>query len=201
MATRRRPVRPNPSGPAKPSVQSARRDPLPERLALGTALVLLVARPLFPSEDVDAGTGLVLVALWGFAAVLWATGQALSRKLLCYVSWIDLGPLVLFAAILVSAIRCDTPRPAINMACEWAGLMLCYWLVRQLFRSPTAQRFFFTAMLSVVVTLSAHGLYQVFWGLDSMRNEYATNRIAILRDLEITPGSPQEEAFKNRLNS
>jgi hypothetical protein len=201
MATRRQPTRPNPNRQPQGSAKFARWDQLPIQIAQWIALVLLVARPLFPSEDADAGSGLVLVALWGLVAVLWAAGQYLQSRICWYAAWIDLAPLLLFAAIVVSVIRCDTLRPAINMACEWAGLILSYLSIRQLFRSSISQRLLIAAMLGVAVTLSVYGLYQVFWGLDSMRADYARNRMTVLQDLEITPGSAQEEAFKNRLNS
>jgi hypothetical protein len=174
---------------------------LPDRIATVLVLALLLARPLFPSEDADTGSGLIVVSLWCFAGVLWAASQARTGRLLWYGTWFDLGPLILFAAIVCSAFLCDSPRSAINMASEWAGLVLCYFLVRQLVRSPESLRVLVCAMLGLALALSAHGLYQVFWGLDSLREEYARDRVAILHRLEIEPGSPQEDAFRNRLNS
>jgi hypothetical protein len=195
----------------KPRLQPERRphsradavawDRLLDRVAAGLALVLLVARPLFPSEDADTGSGLVLVALWGVVACLWVSAQAVRGRLRCFVHWIDVGPAILLGAIAVSAVRADTPRPAMNMACEWVGLILSYFLIRQLFRSPLSQRIAVFAMLAVAIALAAYGIYQVFWGFDAQRAEYARNRLRILQDLEILPDSPQESLFINRLNS
>jgi hypothetical protein len=172
-----------------------------ERAAVGLALLLIVARPCFPSEDADTGSGLVVVALWGLVALVWAAAQAAREQLRWYASWVDVLPAVLLGIVIASTFWADTPRPAINMASEWGGLLLSYFLVRQLFRDPSRQRLLVAAMLATAVALAAYGIYQAFWGLEATRAEYAQHRLQMLQELNIAPDSPQEETFKNRLNS
>ena len=172
-----------------------------DRAAVGLALLLIVARPCFPSEDAETGSGLVVVALWGLAALIWAAAQAACEQVRWYASWVDVPPAVLLGIVVVSAFWADTPRPAINMASEWCGLLLSYFLVRQLFRDPARQRLLVVAMLATAVALAAYGIYQAFWGLEATRAEYAQNRLRLLQELNIAPDSPSEATFINRLNS
>src|SRR5206468_292216 len=64
-----------------------------------------------------------------------------------------------------------------------------------------AQRSLVVAMLAAALALAVYGVYQVFWGLELLRADYAQNRLARLADFGISPGSPEEKMFENRLNS
>ena len=172
-----------------------------ERAASALAVTLAVARPAFPSEDADQGSGLIVVALWGVVAVLWALAQMARGELRLFASPIDVLPLLLLAAVLLSVRPALTLRPAINMASEWAGLVLSFILVRQLFRDASNQRTIVTVMVATALALSVDGIYQTFWGLDATRAEYARNQDEVLRKLGIFPGTPQQETFENRLRS
>jgi hypothetical protein len=172
-----------------------------ERAAVGLAVLLTVARPAFPSEDAETGSGLVVVALWGLVAVIWAAAHTAREQVRWYASWFDVLPAALLAIVVASACWADIRRPAINMASEWGGLLLSYFLVRQLFRDPARQRLLVVAMLATAATLAAYGIYQAFWGLEATRAEYAQNRLRLLQELNIAPGSPSETTFTNRLNS
>ncbi len=165
------------------------------------AVILSTARPLFPSEDADQGSGLVFIGLWGFAAVLWSCAQMARGELRITFRAVD-GCVVLLGGLVVSsAFWSDTARPAINMASEWAGLVVSYFVVRQLFRTAATRSLLIRAMLATVVSLSALGIYQAFWGLEPLRLEYEQDPIRILKELNIAPGSHQHTAFENRLRS
>jgi tetratricopeptide (TPR) repeat protein len=143
----------------------------------------------------------VIVALWGLVALLWAAAQVAREQIRWYASWIDLLPAALLVLVVVSAFWAEARRPAINMAGEWAGLLLSYFLIRQLFRDSARQRVLVAAMLGTAVALAAYGIYQTFWGIEATQAEFAKDRLKALQDLGIVPGSPQEESFTNRLNS
>jgi O-antigen ligase/tetratricopeptide (TPR) repeat protein len=172
-----------------------------EQAAVVLATALAVARPAFPSEDAHTGSGLVVVALWGVAAVLWAAAQAVRGELHTVASPVDACVGLLLLVILVSVTRADSLRPAINMAGEWAGLVVAYFVVRQLFRDAVRQRVLVVSVLALAFTLAAHGIYQAFWGLELTRAEYRRDPAGMLRSLGIVPGSPEQQTFLNRLNS
>ena len=176
-------------------------EPLLARIAIGLVLLLVVTRPAFPSEDADTGSGLVVVALWGVAAILWAGVQSLQAGLTLYARWYDALPVLLLSAVILSATQADTPRAAINVASEWGGTILAYFMIRQMFRDSNSQRALIVSCLATAFALAAYGIYQAFWEFELNRAAFARDRLGILESLDILPGSPQEESFKNRLNS
>jgi O-antigen ligase len=171
-----------------------------ERLAVAVVIALAVARPAFPSEDAAAGSGLLVAIFWGVPGVLWVAAAWQRREMGWYPSALDIPVTLLLALVITST--CNHPtRPAITMATEWMALGLSFFAVRQLVRSATARRALVTAMLATAFAVAVYGLYQAFWGLESLRREIARDRPAALRAVGIRPGSPEEVQFDNRLNS
>ncbi len=192
---RQRTQRPNPTAVA------ARVADRLERTAAIVAAALVLVRPLFPSEDADAGSGLLVVALWGVVGILWAASQWARGPVRIVVCVADAGAVVLLAAVLISAAWAEARRPALIMACEWTSLVLSYFLVRQLFRRSEARHALALILAAAAVSLASYGIYQVFWGLQPLRAEYLSDPSGVLETIGIAPGSPQEQSFKNRLMS
>ncbi len=99
--------------------------------------------------------------------------------------------------------RISSPRFAINMAWEWLGFGLIYFLARQLIASERETRAVVTVMVALAVVLSALGLYQVFVVLPADRAAYEANPDEVLLETGSwwPPGSPERARFEDRLNS
>ena len=189
---------------------------------LGGFMTVCVGRPLVPSEGVSwLGDGhaftillLLLTALY-FLTVI--QRRALNRPL--QLVDVAMGLLVFFcvsssllgiaatwwtvADSLELAGRRATPRLAVNMAWEWIGLGLVFFLARQLIVTPREKRCVVAILIALAVVLSAFGLYQIEVTLPAERAAYADNPDETLRSVGqwFPLGSPERERFEARLAS
>jgi len=176
-------------------------------LPLAGLATLLVATPLVPSEGTaELGVG----SIWVMVALLvWAGGllaALILRRTDVGLGGIDALAAVLFAWIAVSALVMagqGNARATINMAWQWAGFGVLFFLGRHLLREPAAVRAVCAVMIGLAVCLAALGFYQYFYSLPATRAEFARNPEAMLRDAGVnpTPGSPERKLFEDRLNS
>jgi tetratricopeptide (TPR) repeat protein len=137
------------------------------RLVLMLVTALIVARPVVLGEDpgmlsdlTDPG-GLVLTLLWMVAAISWAAWRLWSGQGDWYGGGVGLALLVVVALVFVSAESAAPYRhPARLIAWEWLGLLLAFFLVRQLAVSPGERQGLFAAFVAGAIALSAHAVYQ-----------------------------------------
>jgi hypothetical protein len=189
---------------------------------LGAFVAVCVGRVLVPSEAVSwQGDGhpftLLLLLLAGgyFVVVLRRGGWSRSWGL------VDTAVVVLALVCITSATlgviatlfdagnnpefetRVASPRPAINMAWEWTGLALVFFLARQLIANSLETRALVAVMIALAVVVSGLGLYQIFVSLPADRAAYAENPDEMLRRIGqwYPPGSPERARFEDRLNS
>ena len=174
---------------------------------LGGLACLVVATPLLPTETVQlGGSAMAMILLWLLLFFVWAIAGAAAGQL----SWrggLTLWMLLLFLAwhslsALVMA-RYGQPRAAINMLWQWLSFGICFCLTRQLVRTAAERRALVAVMMAVAVGLSALGYYQYFREHPLMREQYRNNPEKVIRDAGIIApaGTPQRDAFENRLNS
>lgn len=169
------------------------------RAALGAMALLFVTRAYYPSEDAEAGTGLVWVFL-----LLGVAGVAVASNLLSGVtrlrwSWVD--ALVLATVVLVgfSASHAADRRSAITMAWEWGAMGLLYGLARNLPRTRGESATLAAVMVATAVAVAAYGLYQIPVEFAQLRRMFELNPDVLYRQLGITPGTPEADSFKQRL--
>ena len=169
------------------------------KAALGLTALLFVARAYYPSEDAEAGTGLV----WVFA-LLGVAGLAIAANLMAGAtrfrwSWAD--PLVLALVLLVAfgAGHAADRRSAITLAWEWGGLGLLYVLARNLPRSRGESAALAAVVVATAVAVAGYGLFQVPVEFPQLRAMYRANPAAMMGRLGIAPGTPAAESFENRL--
>ncbi len=180
-----------------------------------------VARPLVPSEGVawlgdgHAFTILLLLLTGGYFVLAWQE-RRLTRKL--HVT--DWAVLALVAFCVISALagiakfflggeglefkqRQPAPRLALNMAWEWVGLGLTYFLTRQLPATALHTRVLVAIMVAVATAIAALGLYQVAVTLPAERAAYAADPDRTLEDLGqwFPSDSPERARFEARLAS
>jgi len=173
------------------------------RLALGLTAALIVARAYWPGEgtrsEEDAGTGLA----WSLAVLLTAGVAALAALVAGRIrlrwSWADAAVYALMLLVGLSAARGAERRIAINLAWEWAGLGVAYFLVRNLPRTRGESSALAGSLIATAVAVSAYGLYQYARELPATRAFYVHHRPEILARLGIAPGSPQQELYESRL--
>jgi len=176
-------------------------------LPLAGLAALLVAAPLVPSEGTaELGVG----SIWVMVALLVCAGGLLAALILRRTDvgfgGIDALAAVLFAWVAVSALVMagqGHARATINMAWQWAGFGVLFFLGRHLLREPAAVRAVCAVMIGLAVCLSALGFYQYFYSMPATRAEFARNPEAMLREAGVnpTPGSPERKLFEDRLNS
>ena len=92
-------------------------------------------------------------------------------------------------------------RIAINLAWEWGGVGVAYFLLRNLPRTRGESSALLGALAATAVAVSAYGLYQAGVEIPQMRREYWANPEATLLKLgaDPTPGSSARQHVENRL--
>ena len=175
---------------------------LMRRAALGLTAALIVARAYWPSEMVGeehSGGGLAWVA-----AVLLTLGLALGAMLVggrtrVRWSWADAAVYLLMFLVGISATRGAERRTAINLAWEWGGLGIAYFLARTLPRTRAESSTLAGALMATAVAVSTYGIYQATVELPTSRAYYHAHKSEALRIAGVVPGSPEEMLFESRL--
>jgi hypothetical protein len=183
------------------------------RLALGLTVALIAMRPYWPSEDAATGTGLNWVLAMLVVAALAVISALLSQTLRFRWSWVDTAFLVMIGLVGLSssglpgfrnALHINWPgaddrRAAINLAWEWGGIAIAYFLVRNLPRTRGESAAIAGAIVASSVAVAAYGLYQVAVELPLVRKAFLQNPQAVMGRLGIVLGTPSEELFRHRV--
>jgi tetratricopeptide (TPR) repeat protein len=146
-------------------------------LVLVTGLV--VARPVVLGEDpglldnLSEPSGLVLTLLTFLAAIGWAVWRLLARKGAWYGGLVEVG-LALFVGLtfLSAAVAARYKHPAWLIAWEMLGLLVLFFVVRQLAVSALEQRGLYAAFLATGVAIAAHAVYQYAIELPRQQERY-----------------------------
>lgn len=174
------------------------------RIALGLTAALLTARAYWPSEPdvrVGAGGGLLWVLGVLFAAGLAFAASFVGGKFRWRWSWTDAALALLVVLVAISANHAADRRPAINLAWEWVGLGLAYFLIRNLPRTAQESSALTGAMVATAVAVSVYGLYQARVELPQLQEQFKRNPQEVLQALGWSgqPGSREELLFRDRL--
>jgi hypothetical protein len=172
-------------------------------LALVTTLI--VARPLVLGEDpgllnrLSSAWSLVLSLLWFVAAIGWAAWRAWSRQ-----TWrgsgVEAGLLGVAGLMwLSSGVAAHYQHPALLIASEWLVLVCAFCLVRQLARTPNADRGLLAALVASAVSISAFALYQYTVEFPAIRQAYGGNMEALLEAMAAENVVANPELLQHRL--
>jgi O-antigen ligase len=203
--SRRAPSKPRPANEA--NAEKLEESPVSKAVLAGVVTALFVLRPLYPSESVAVeGDGLPVVMLWLLALMLWAILVARGSLVRVRIGWPDfaMALFVLWHSIAALwAVAYESPRPALNMLWEWLGLAIAFFLARQAFSLGWQRRAVAAVMVALAVVVSVYGLYQYSVELPATRASYQQSSDEMLRDAGrwFPPGSPEREAFEQRLAS
>jgi O-antigen ligase len=172
------------------------------RIALGLTAALLVVRAYWPSESIsetDTGSGLswvlcLLLTLGLSLAAMLIDGRSRLRW-----SWADLCVYSLMILVGLSASHGAERRVAMNLAWEWGGLGLIYFLMRNLPRTRNESSSLAGAFMATAIAVAAYGLFQVAFEFPVLHEQYRNDPIRILKRAGIESSSPQRVVFENRL--
>jgi tetratricopeptide (TPR) repeat protein len=153
---------------------------------LALVMMVLGARPLFPSEGADLGDGLAVVMLVLGASTVCMTFLLGRSRFAIRIGWTDIAVLVVVLLAVVASVRgalVGTTRPGINMLWEWLGYGMIWFLVRQLRLDAKERRAILAGMAAIAVGVAAYGLYQYLIEFPALRQEYQIHRNEWLRSL------------------
>ena len=168
-------------------------------MSLGLLAILFVSRAYFPSEDAPTGSGLLWTTLMIGVTAIGIASLLLAGKTRLRWSWADGAVIALMMLVGWSVSNAPERRPAITMAWEWAGLGMMYLLARNLPRTRAESSALAAAAVCTAVAVSAYGFYQSSIEIGKLRRLYEFRPDLVLGRLQLTPGSPQAEALKQRL--
>lgn len=163
---------------------------------------LIVARPYWPCEGVrEEETGLGLAWVWTVLICLTiaVVGRIVSGAERFRVSKADFAVLTLIALVGLSVSRAFSKRPAINLAWEWVGVGVAYFLIRNLPRSRRENQALAAVFLATAVAVSTHGLYYNRVVFPSVQEQYRRDPDAFLARMNIARGSAEESRLRDRL--
>lgn len=153
---------------------------------LALVMMVLGARPLFPSEGADLGDGVAVVMLL-LGAITVSIAFFLGRsRFAIRIGWTDIAVLVVVLLAVVASVRgalAGTTRPGINMLWEWLGYGMIWCVVRQLRLEKKERRIVLAGMAAIAVGVAAYGLYQYVIEFPALRQEYQIHRSEWLRSL------------------
>ncbi len=153
---------------------------------------LVVVRWLIPAESAATGDTLWVVQLDLAAVILWAWAGLRSGRFVVRWSLFDSALWTLVAAHGLSAaavfVTGGDRRTALNMAWEWVGLGITFFLVRQTIQTALDARRLASILVAIAVVLGGLGIWQhyVFYRLAT--REY-TEILNEMDALEKNPGA------------
>ncbi len=138
------------------------------------------------------------------AALLVVAGLAIASALVggtlrVRLSWVDPAVVVLIVLVATSASHAQDRRPAINLSWEWIAFGVAYLLVRNLPRTRGESSALAGALVATAVAVSAYGMFQVGVEQEELRQYYASHPVEALRAAGITPGTPAQKLFEDRV--
>jgi len=174
---------------------------------LAFVMMILGARPLFPSEGAELGDGIAVIMLLLGGIVVSMTFFLGKPRVSIRFGWIDIAVLIVVLLAIVASIRgalVGTTRPAINMAWEWLGYGLIWIFIRQLRLNPKERRMLLAGMAAIAVGVASYGLYQYLVEFPMMREEFQRHRSEWLHSLgwdDLQTNPVWLAQFENRLYS
>jgi O-antigen ligase len=175
------------------------------RALLGAITALIVARPLVLGEDpgllighLSDASNLWFSWLWLLVACGWALWRAWSPTAtgqpgLALGSIIEIGLLGVVVLAFISAFGAAAYKhPAFLIAWEWFILLVAFFLVRQLVRTPGDNQRLLAAILASGVSLSVYAFYQAGVELPSLRDQVQAQVEQLQQDLARKGASPSQ---------
>jgi tetratricopeptide (TPR) repeat protein len=180
-----------PTAPSRDAALSTESDPFAGLLRILVS-GLVVVRWLIPAESAASGDTLWVVQLDLAIVVLWAWAGLRSGRFVVRWSLFDSALWALVAAHGLSAaavfVTGGDRRAALNMAWEWVGLGITFFLVRQTIQNALDARRLAAILVAIAVVLGGLGIWQhyVFYRLAT--REY-TEMLNEIDSLEKNPGA------------
>ena len=164
----------------------------------GLVAAVFFARFYLPTEATTQGETLWIVGLWlviGLATSLiaWRSGGAVRR-----LDWLDASVLLLIGGQVVSAIvvvaTTGHKRAAVNVAWEWFGVGIVWFVLRSRVASASFRESFVRASIVTGIVLAGLGLWQHYVSQPQLAAEYGP-----LFDRLRTASGSEAEAIQRKL--
>lgn len=169
-------------------------------IVAGLILAIFLSRFFCVAESAAQGDTLWIVFAWFVALMGWLIVASRSPQILFRPQWIDFcvalfagGHIV--AALIVIATSGDK-RSAINLAWEWAGLLVGWFLLRVECQRKAFRNEIYIGILAAGSTVAGLGLYQHYVDFVQLSSKYGP-LFDRLRGLD--PLSPEAAAVKKAL--
>jgi len=143
-------------------------------VASGVILCLLLSRFFLAAESAGQGDTLWIVALWCVGLLMWTVVSWRSYEF--SFGGLDFCVALLAGGHIVSALvviaTAGEKRGALNLAWEWVGLSIGWFLLRQLSRRSAFRREILIGLIATGTTVAGQGLYQHYVEFPELAAKY-----------------------------
>ena len=150
-------------------------------------------------REEETGLGLSWVCSILLCLLIASVGRVIGGEGRFRVSKADLAVFALIALVGLSVSRAFALRPAINLAWEWVGVGVAYFLIRNLPRSPRESKALAGIFLATAVAVSSHGLYYSKVVLPTIQEQFRRDPDSFLSNMNIARGTAEESRLRDRL--
>lgn len=175
------------------------------RLLLPSAVALLIAPHLIPSEAVAAeGTHALPTMLWCVLLVAWGILTAFSARPSVVFAWSDVALLFLVGWHTLSGLiprEGVVTRGALNVVWLWISYGVAYFLLRQLLETSGQVRAVCAVMIGLAICLASHAYLQYFVTMPKLRQALAENPERMLRENNVPPDPSSQRHFEDRVRA
>ena len=140
----------------------------------GLILCLFLTRFFFVAESAGQGDTLWIVALWFLVLLMWAVASRRSDPISIDVLDLCVGMLAgghMISAIVVIATTGDK-RSALNLAWEWIGVAVGWFLLRHQCRQSAFRRELLMGLIATGIAVAGLGLYQHYIDFPNLAAKY-----------------------------
>jgi len=168
---------------------------------IGLALVFLGAGlgPLAPALEGALVLRLIIQALFVLAGALWVMSMAVEGRIRLHRSGVGFWLGLMALMVVVTTLNASYKYPAVLTGFMWLSSMVAFLFVFNEARSRRARWLLLGALGASAFVVSLHGLHQILVELPQARRMFAENPDAILRKLNLPPGTGYD--FAGRLGT
>ena len=152
-------------------------------------IALIVARPLVSGEDpalssnITDPSGNTITLMWFLLASAWSLWSLLAKVPVVPIGIIDVGLVGVAGVYFVSTeFAAANVYAARIISWEMLGMACCFFAIRQATVHTQEQKIIFNALLATAFAVVIFGLYQYFWEMPALREQYGNNIEKLRKD-------------------
>ncbi len=149
---------------------------LARQFASAVVLVLFLTRYFYVTESAGQGDTLWVVAFWLLGLLIWTAASRGTAFRNVSWGWLDLSVGLLAGGHIISALIVvatgGEKRLAINLAWEWCGVVVGWFLLRQACRQEAFRRDLLMGLMATGTAVAGLGLYQHYVDFPQLAAKY-----------------------------